>query len=95
MALEEQTDPTEEQSEVSTMIEMLHYTFKTVWADGDFILSRAMLLEETSPIRVASPAHAQPTRVSVAQLEYGYALRGGWTPPGPCVPSNWFVIRGS
>jgi hypothetical protein len=57
------------------MTELLHYTFKTIWDDGNFILSQATLPEETSPILVASPAHAQPTPVSIAQLEHAYALR--------------------
>ena len=57
------------------MTELLHYTFKTIWDDGNFILSQATLPDETSPILVASPAHAQPTPVSIAQLEHAYALR--------------------
>jgi PAS domain S-box-containing protein len=57
------------------MTELLHYTFTTIWDDGNFILSQATLPDETSPILVASPAHAQPTPVSIAQLEHAYALR--------------------
>jgi serine/threonine protein kinase len=58
------------------MTELLHYTFKTIWDDGNFVLSRAMPPDETSPILVASPAHAQPTPVSIAKLEHAYSLRG-------------------
>ena len=62
--------------EDSTMTELLHYTFKTIWDDGNFILSQAMPSEERGPILVVNPTHAQPTPVSIAQLEHAYALRG-------------------
>src|SRR5258708_3801938 len=62
--------------EDSTMTELLHYKFKTIWDDGNFILSQATLPEETSPILVVNPTLAQPTPVSIAQLEHAYALRG-------------------
>src|ERR1700676_741497 len=58
------------------MTELLHYTFRTIWDDGNFILSQAMPPEEGGAILVVSPTHAQSTPVSIAQLEHAYALRG-------------------
>jgi len=57
------------------MIELRKYAFETVWDDGTFILSQAISPGRTSTILVASPAHAQPTTISLAQLEHAYALR--------------------
>jgi serine/threonine protein kinase len=66
------------------MTELLHYTFKTIWDDGNFILSQAMPPEERGPILVVNSTLAQPTPVSIAQLEHAYALRGeldaAWAP---------------
>lgn len=58
-----------------TMTELWKYTFETIWDGGGIILSQAMPPEQTSPILVASPAYAQATAVSVAQLKHAYALR--------------------
>jgi hypothetical protein len=57
------------------MIELWKYTFETIWDDGNLILSKAMPPGQMSQILVASPAHAQPSTMSVAQLEHAYALR--------------------
>jgi serine/threonine protein kinase len=57
------------------MTELWSYTFKTIWDDGTFILSRAIPPRQASPILVTTPSHAQPTTMNVAQLEHAYALR--------------------
>src|ERR1700723_2968727 len=62
------------------MTELWSYTFKTIWDDGTFILSRAIPPRQASPILVRPPSHAQPTTMNVAQLEHAYALRNELKP---------------
>jgi len=57
------------------MTELWKYAFETIWDDGNLILSKAMPPGQMSQILVASPAHAQPSTMSLAQLEHAYALR--------------------
>src|SRR3984957_7928593 len=62
------------------MTDLWYQTTETIWDDGTFILSRAILPEQTSPILVVAPAQAQPTTMNVAQLEHAYALRNELKP---------------
>jgi serine/threonine protein kinase len=56
------------------MTEPSRYRLKTLWEDGEFILSRGVRDGEPARLLVVSPASAQPAPASLARLEHAYAL---------------------
>src|SRR6267142_3117308 len=50
-------------------------SLEPVWDDGEFVVSRATHTNGRGPMLVVTPALAQPSPASLAQLEHASALR--------------------
>src|SRR3979411_3016532 len=48
---------------------------ESLWGDGDFVLSRTTLADETTSVLVLATASEQPAPGIIARLEHEYSLR--------------------
>jgi hypothetical protein len=57
------------------MTQLSRHVLETLREDGDFVLSRSTLADETTPVLVLATASEQPAPGIVARLEQEYSLR--------------------
>ena len=62
------------------MMELSRDALQTLWADGEFVLSRGRRDGDQSPLLVLAPAGDQPAPVSLQRLAHAYALRDALDP---------------
>lgn len=55
-------------------IELSKYAIRTIWDDGDFVISQATPAEGMA-LLVVHPARSHPTSIDIVQLEQAFALR--------------------
>ena len=58
----------------------------TLWEDGDFVLSRSILVDELAPVLVLTPASERPVPGIIARLDHAYALRDELEPSSVARP---------
>src|SRR6266436_4875924 len=66
------------------MTQLSRHVLETLWEDGDFVLSRTTLADETTSVLVLATASEQPAPGIIARLEHEYSLRDG-------LDSDWAV----
>src|SRR4030088_3206532 len=57
------------------MTQLSRHVLETLWEDGDFVLSRTTLADETTSVLVLATASEQPAPGIIARLEHEYSLR--------------------
>jgi serine/threonine protein kinase len=57
------------------MTQLSRHVLETIREDGDFVLSRSTLADETTPVLVLATASEQPAPGIVARLEHEYSFR--------------------
>src|SRR6202047_450344 len=57
------------------MTQLSRHVLETLREDGDFVLSRSTLADETTPVLVLATASEQPAPGIIARLEHEYSLR--------------------
>jgi predicted ATPase len=62
------------------MMELSRDALQTLWADGEFVLSRGRRAGDRSPLLVLAPAGDQPAPLSLQRLAHAYALRDALDP---------------
>ncbi len=55
------------------MTQLSRHVLETLWEDGDFVLSRSTLADETTPVLVLATASEQPAPGVIARLEHEYS----------------------
>src|SRR5882724_9987772 len=59
----------------SRMTQLSRHVLETLWEDGDLVLSRSTLADETTPVLVLATASEQPAPGIIARLEHEFSLR--------------------
>src|SRR5882762_10822619 len=57
------------------MTQLSRHVLETLWEDGDFVLSRTTLADETTSVLLLATASEQPAPGIIARLEHEYSLR--------------------
>jgi hypothetical protein len=57
------------------MTPLSRHVLVTLWEDGDFVLSRSILVDELAPVLVLTPASERPAPGIIARLDHAYARR--------------------
>ena len=65
-----------------------------LWEGGGFVLSRATLPDEPTPVLVLAPASERPKAGVIARLEHAFALREELDPSGVARPLRLVQYRG-
>jgi PAS domain S-box-containing protein len=76
------------------MTPLSRHVLVTLWQDGDFVLSRSILVGEAAPVLVLTPASNRPAPAIIARLDHAYALRDELEPSSVARPLSLVHHRG-